>query len=191
MDDAHSHLSPLGGCVDSWETGRRAGGAGRNQGLGAGEKRQKLGVSLAPSSACTVVPTAGRGRAGHTLPRTRVCVAAAGGSGLTLFSHCSRRNLSPRPRARHPEPSGPGFSSRTRNSSRDALIPGAHEEKLQNTALAGPVCLQTGTAVSGNLGSGGRPLVSSGASTCQRRGPQPRPASTWVQGLGELSVLHR
>lgn len=51
--------------------------------------------------------------------------------------------------------------------------PWAHEEKLQNTSLAGPVCIQAGTGVSGNLGSGCRPPVSGRASTCQRQSPSP------------------
>lgn len=67
-DEAHSHLSPLGGCVDSQETGRIAEGAGRSQGLSAGEKRQKLGVSLAPARPARPCPQRGVGE-GLTLPR--------------------------------------------------------------------------------------------------------------------------
>lgn len=125
LDEAHSHLSPLGGCVDSQETGRIAEGAGRSQGLSAGEKRQKLGVSLA-------VSTAGRGRGAHTAP-ARACryprLAArvcwwSDATPLPPLLTISIRNLPPLPGARRPEPSGPGFSSWTRNTSRDALTPG-------------------------------------------------------------------
>lgn len=180
----------MGGCVDSWETGRRAGGAGRSQGLSAWEKRQNPGASPAPCSACTAVSTAGRGREGRTVPRTASVVmwlVARPARGamtlpLPLFSR-SACLLFPGP---DPEPSGPGFSSWTRNTGGDgdALTPGAQEEKLRNNPLAGPTCMQARTRVSGNLGSGCRPPVSSGASTCQRRGPSPgrRPL-----GCGDLA----
>lgn len=133
-------------------------------------------------------------RGAHSAP-DRVCHYVAGGSArswgddapLTPFLSLARiRSLSPLPRARRPEPSGPGFSSWTRNTGGDgdALTPGAQEEKLRNNPLAGPTCMQARTRVSGNLGSGCRPPVSSGASTCQRRGPSPgrRPL-----GCGDLA----
>lgn len=183
----------MGGCVDSWETGRRAGGAGRSQGLSTWEKRQNPGASPAPCWACTAVSTAGRGREGRTVPQIASVVMwlaarpARGAMTLPLPLFSPRiRSLSPLPRARRPEPSGPGFSSWTRNTGGDGdgLTPGAQEEKLRNNPLAGPTCMQARTRVSGNLGSGCRPPVSSGASTCQRRGPSPgrRPL-----GCGDLA----
>lgn len=53
----------FGGWVKSW-------GAGRNQGLHEGEKRQRLNVSLDPSlpGTCMVMSTVGCGREGPTLP---------------------------------------------------------------------------------------------------------------------------
>lgn len=155
------------------------------RGSARGRKGRTPGASPAPCSACTAVSTAGRGREGRTVPRTASVVMwlaarpARGAMTLPL-------SLSPLPRARRPEPSGPGFSSWTRNTSGDgdALTPGAQEEKLRNNPLAGPTCMQARTRVSGNLGSGCRPPVSSGASTCQRRGPSPgrRPL-----GCGDLA----
>lgn len=183
----------MGGCVDSWETGRRAGGAGRSQGLSAWEKRQNPGASPAPCSACTAVSTAGRGREGRTVPRTASVVmwlAARPARGamtlpLPLFSRSHQEPVSSS-QGQTPRAQRPWFFQLDQKHRRRwrCVNPWGSRGETSEQSPRWTYCMQARTRVSGNLGSGCRPPVSSGASTCQRRGPSPgrRPL-----GCGDLA----
>lgn len=190
----------MGGCVDSWETGRRAGGAGRSQGLSAWEKRQNPGASPAPCSACTVVSTAGRGREGRTVPRTASVVmwlAARPARGamtlpLPLFSRLHQEPVSSS-QGQTPRAQRPWFfqlDQKHRRRWRWVNPWGSRGETSEQSPRWTYVH-------AGKDSSFRKPGLRLQAPSFQRgihlpkTWPQPWPASTWVRGLGKLSVLHR